>query len=311
MGRGGRDLVAELFERITERWARLPLKSRVAGIAAVLLALTGAVWLQAVNAPKPPAPLRLQLSGVSFTPTREGDGLSMSVALRNDAATGDVLYSSTIAIDGLQTGRTQNSPFGAVNGAAAFTYGFALPFDCGANGASGAALKTTNPRPDAHQLVVVAAGYDGVRREVRFPFATDPWKDFAKARADYCSGTAPHDVVIAYEGDRAPADTANHSFRIVLSIADRGLAPVRVDSVLLTSTQLSVRPENVPTTVSAGDLGALFLTIVVANCRTARQEIPQQYLTVFLSTLPDGPRVVAVPLPADAIAAQIRASCPV
>lgn len=305
VGLGGRNRVTELYQRAAERIARLPLASRVVGIAAVLLALSAALWLKAANAPEPPPPLRLRLQAVSFTPIREGNGLSVSILLHNDAATSAVLYRSTIAIDGLQAGQTRDWPLGAVSAGTAFAYGFALPFDCGT---SSPHLKVT-PRLDANHLAVEAAGSDGVHRQVQLPLTIDPWKDFAKARNDYCAGATARDVLITYEGDRAPADTTDHTFRIVLSVQNSGTDPLPISGVNSEAQALDLQPENVPTTVAAGTTGVLFVTVLVDDCAQAEQATATPYATVYLSTMREGPRFVAVPLPADAIEAQIHEAC--
>lgn len=305
VGPGGHDRVAEAFQRAADRLARLPLGSRVAGLAAVLLAVSGALWLQTTNAPKPPPPLRLSLQTVSFTPIREGDGLSVSIILHNDAATSAVLYRSTIAVDGLQAGQTRDWPLGAISAHDVFAYGFALPFDCGT---SSPRLKVT-PRLDTSRLAVEAAGADGVHRQVDLSLTSDPWKEFAKARNQYCSGATARDVVIAYEGNRAPADAADRSFRIVLTVKNSSADPLPIHGVRADPAPLDLQPENMPTTVAAGTTGVLFITVHVDDCTKAEEATTTPYLSVYLDTVREGPREVAVPLPADAMAAQIREAC--
>jgi hypothetical protein len=308
VGGGGRDRLAEFFQRPADRLAGLPMRARIASAAAVVVALALLLSLQISKAPTPPAPLQLRLTGASFAPSREGNGLTLSVVLTNDATTSALLYTSSIAIDGLQTGTTRGTPLGTVPGdGAVFTYGFAMSFDCAVT--AGGVPRLT-PRADRSQLVVFAAGPDGVRRELDIPFPYNPWADYNQARGNYCSNGTPHDVVITYEGNRAPADTTAHSFRIVLGVKNNSTTRrVRIDNVTQPSNSLALAPENIPTSVAPGNSGILLVTVLVENCDVAPRGLGTPYAQVYFSDDRGGPYVAEVPLPADAMASQIREAC--
>ncbi|NUR58607.1 MAG: hypothetical protein HOV87_07945 [Catenulispora sp.] len=292
------EATVEQRETIVGSTARqLPRILRVAGLVAVVVGFTIALWPSA-GSKQAPAPLRIRVAGTTLAPS--GRITTLTMILANDATSSASVDEADIRdADGHRIGDDRRWPAGDIPAGSTLSLDIAVPYTCDTH--------LQQHMPVTLHVSVASAPRTDPPRELTYPVDPRTWQEFEHFQSGVCSSAASKvEVGPVSITDLEPA---THSIKVRTDVSVH--EPLTLDDITATNEAVQVTADpRPPLTLPATGWQPITTTWRVPDCASMAGHWGDRQELVFAYEGPLGGTSLTVPLPDDVVAQFAATACP-
>jgi hypothetical protein len=294
-----RDAKAEQRETIgTDTAHRLPRTLRLAGLLAIAVAFTIALWPTTKSKPSP-SPTRIRVAAAVLAPS--GRITTLTLVLANDAPSPASIGEAEIEdADGRLIASDRQWPAGDIPPGSTLAVDIPVPYAC----------DTHIPQhlPIALHVSVSSPQQPNPPQNLSYPLDTPTWQEFEHYQSGICNSAANAAVSVG-PVSVSGIDPATHSVKILTRISVN--EPLMIDRISTINQAFRITTDPAaPLTLPATGWQSITTTWQVTDCKSMADQWDTTQALILAYEGPTGGSFLSIPLPEDVVTQLSATACP-